>query len=78
MIRIRLNYNMSSNLHMMKWYNPTLTPDSLWLVWADTELSDNLDILTLTLDRLWPVQAATSGLFTMGIRENTAHWVIQD
>ena len=54
---------------MMKWYNPILTPESLWLVWADSDMSENVNILTLTPDGLWPVQAATSGLFTMGIRE---------
>ena len=54
---------------MMKWYNPILTKDSLRLVWADTELSDNVDILPLTPDSLWAVWAATSGLFTMGIQE---------
>ena len=53
----------------MKWYNPILTPDSLWLVWADTEMSEHVDILTLTPDSLWPVRSATSRLFTMGIRE---------
>ena len=36
---------------------------------ADTDMSENVDILTLTPDSLWPVWAATSGLFTMGIRE---------
>ena len=54
---------------MMKWYNLRLTPDSLCPVWADTDMSENVDILTLTPDRLWPIRAATSGLFTMGIRE---------
>ena len=53
----------------MKWYNLILTPDSLWPVWADTDMSENVDILTLTLDSLWPVQGARSGLFTSGIRE---------
>ena len=57
-------------------YNPILTPDSLWTVWADTEVYKNVDILTLTPDSLWPVRAAASGLFTMDIRENTAHWGI--
>ena len=62
--------------NMTKWYNPILTPDSLWLVWATTEVSKNVDILTLTPDSLWPVRAAKSGLFTMDICENTAHWCI--
>ena len=53
----------------MKWYNPILTPDSLWPVWADTEMSENVGILTLTPDSLWAVGAETSGLFTTGIRE---------
>ena len=55
--------------NMMKWYNTLLTPDSLWPVWADTDMSDHVDILTLTPDSLWPVWAAISGLFTRGIRE---------
>ena len=59
----------------MKWYNPILTLDSLWPVWADTEMSENVNILTLTLDSLWPVRAATSGLFTRVIRETLHTWV---
>ena len=37
----------------MKWYNPILAPDSLWLVWAGTDMSKYVDILTLTPDSLW-------------------------
>ena len=53
----------------MKWYNPILAPDSLWPVWADTDMIESVDILTLTPDSLWLVLAGTSGLFTMGIRD---------
>ena len=53
----------------MKLYNPILTPDSLWPAWADTGMSENVDIQTLPPDSLWPVRAGTSGLFTKGIRE---------
>ena len=52
------------NYYMMKWYNPIQTQDSLWPVWADTDMSVNVYILTLTPDSLWVAQAATSGLFT--------------
>ena len=51
----------------MKWDNPILTPDSLWLVWADNDMPENVGILTLTPDSLWAVWADTSGLFTIGI-----------
>ena len=57
----------SLNYNMVKWHNPILAPDSLWPVWADTDMSENVGMLTLTLDSLWAVQAVTSGLFTMGI-----------
>ena len=43
------------------WYNPILTTDSLWPVWADTDMLENVDILTLALDSLWPIQAVRGG-----------------
>ena len=54
----------SLSYNMMKWHNPILALDSLWPVWADTDMSMNVDILTLTPDSLWALQADTSGLFT--------------
>ena len=59
----------SLRYNMMKWHNPILAPDSLWLVWADTDMFVNVDILTLTPDSLWAVRADTSRLHTMGIGE---------
>ena len=50
----------------MKWYNPILTPDSLWPVWADTDMPENVDILTLTLDGLWPVRTGRGGFIYNG------------
>ena len=33
--------------NMMTWYNLILTPHSLWPVWADTDMSENVVILSL-------------------------------
>ena len=46
---------------MMEWYNLILTPDSLWLVWADTDMSENVDILTLSIYK-WIIYNDCTGL----------------
>ena len=61
--------------NVMTWYNPILTPDSLWPVWADTDMLETLDILTLAPDSCGPSRQVEVGLFTMVIQENTAQWV---
>ena len=59
----------SLNYNLMKWDNLMLASDSLWPVWAETDISEHVDILTLTSDSLLAVWADTRGLCIMGIRE---------
>ena len=61
----------SLKYNMMKWDKPMLALDSLWPVWEDTEpdMSENVDILTLTPDSLWVVQADNVG-YVQWVSEN--------
>ena len=64
--------------NVMTWYDPILTPDSLWPVWADTDMLENVDILTLAPDSLWPIRAGRGGFIYIGYSRKHCTMVILD
>ena len=62
--------------NMMKLYNP-VTPDSLWPVWADTDMSEHVDILTLTPDNFVAGPGSYKWVIYKWYLRRSAHWVIQ-